>query len=84
MLVVIADIEGDWVQRAVVGELLSIAREGEVVLLDPSPADRVQADDEDAGEKEKADGLGPAERYHGGDEGQLNGQVQDVPTVDEL
>ena len=84
MLVVIADIEGDWVQRAVVGERLSIAREGEVVLLDPSPADRVQADDEDAGEKEKADGLGPAERHHGGDEGQLNGQVQDVPTVDEL
>jgi len=84
VLVVIADIEGDWVQRAVVGERLSIAREGEVVLLDPSPADRVQADDEDAGEKEKADGLGPAERHHRGDEGQLNGQVQDVPTVDEL
>src|SRR5262245_31621162 len=83
MLVVVAHVERNLVQLAVVAIGL-LAREEDVVFLDPSGSQRVEADAEEQRGEQVEKSTGPDPYPHRHVEGDLRDEIQHDPSVDGL
>jgi len=82
VFVVIAHIEGYGIQDAIIAKRLLDLVVGQIVLLDPAGAERVQADGEEEAKQQVNDCFGSEEIPHGGDENDLRDPVQRNPFIE--